>query len=100
MARYGGEELVVILPDTDAAGAVRVAKDILQKLRDLQLPHADNLGRAVVTVSAGVCVTQPKADDSIESLVLRADQALYAAKHDGRDRVFCFDVARNAVLPT
>ena len=98
VVRYGGEELAVILPDTDRAGAVQVAKDILQKLRDLHIPHADNLGQAVATVSAGVYVGRPDADASVESLVQKADQALYAAKNDGRDRVFCFDAARNAAM--
>jgi diguanylate cyclase (GGDEF)-like protein len=98
VARYGGEELVVILPDTDEAGATQVAKEILQKVRDLHIPHADNLGRAIVTVSAGVSVGRPKNDDTVELLIQRADQALYAAKNAGRDRVFCFDVGRNAAV--
>ena len=99
VARYGGEELAVILPDTDMAGAVQVAKDILQKLRDLHIPHADNLEQTMVTLSAGVCAGLPSAPESVETLIQRADQALYAAKHDGRDRVFCFDAQRNAALP-
>lgn len=99
VARYGGEELAVILPDTDAAGAIRVAKDILQKLRELQIPHADNLEHSVVTISAGVHVCQPKGDDTLERMIQRADEALYAAKNGGRDRVFCFDAGRNAVVP-
>jgi len=98
VARYGGEELAVILPDTHAAGAVQVAKEILQKLRERQLVHADNLGRMVVTASAGVCATQPVASDGPELLIQRADQALYAAKTDGRDRVFCFDAARQMAV--
>jgi diguanylate cyclase (GGDEF)-like protein len=98
VARYGGEELAVILPDTDMAGAVQVAKDILQKLRDLHIPHADNLEQSMVTLSAGVCTGHPGADESVETLIQRADQALYAAKNDGRNRVFCFDVGRKAAL--
>ncbi len=96
MARYGGEELAVILPDTDEAGAVQIAKEILQKTRDLRIPHADNLERAFVTVSAGVIVSRPNTDDTVELMLQRADRALYAAKNDGRDRVFFFDVGRNA----
>ena len=98
VARYGGEELAVILPDTNTAGAVQVAKDILQKLRDLHIAHADNLGRAMVTVSAGVYVGRPATEESVETMIQKADQALYAAKNDGRDRVFCFDVGRNAAM--
>lgn len=98
VARYGGEELAVILPDTDMAGAVLVAKDILQKLRDLHIPHADNLAQSKVTPSAGVFAGRPGADESVETLIQKADQALYSAKNDGRDRVFCFDVGRNAAV--
>ena len=98
VARYGGEELAVILPDTHAAGAIQVAKDILQKLRELELVHADNLGRLIVTLSAGVHAILPTASDGPELMIQRADQALYAAKNDGRDRVFCFDVARKMAV--
>lgn len=98
VARYGGEELAVILPDTDVAGAIRVAQEILQKLRELRIAHADNLDQPVVTASAGVCAARPDAGASVASLIQRADQALYAAKSDGRNRVFYFDSERSAVL--
>jgi diguanylate cyclase (GGDEF)-like protein len=98
VTRYGGEELAVILPDTNAAGAIQVAKDILTKLRERELVHADNLGRLIVTLSAGVHATLPTASDGPELLIQRADQALYAAKNDGRDRVFCFDVTRQMAV--
>ena len=99
VARYGGEELVAILPDTDDAGAAQVVRDILQRLRDLGLQHDDNLGRAIVTASAGVYAAVPKANDTPDAVVGRADQALYAAKSAGRDRVFCFDAGRQEAVP-
>lgn len=99
VARYGGEELVAILPDTDEAGAVRVGRDILQGIRELRVPHANNFGRGIVTLSAGVCAGTPTAKDSPVSLIRQADQALYAAKNAGRDRVFCFDVGRQVAVP-
>lgn len=99
VARYGGEELVAILPETDEAGATQVARDILQKLRDLGLPHADNLGRSVVTASAGVYAGVPATGDTPDSVVSLADRALYAAKSAGRDRVYCFDAARREAVP-
>lgn len=98
MARYGGEELVVILPDTDEAGAVQVANEILQRVRDLRIVHADNLDRAFVTVSAGVVVCQPKGDGTVEQLIQRADMALYAAKNNGRDRIYVFDGGLNMAV--
>lgn len=99
VARYGGEELVAILPDTDSAGATRVANEILQKLRDLALPHDDNLGRSVVTISAGVFAGVPRTSDVAETVIGYADQALYAAKNAGRDRVYCFDAERQEAVP-
>ena len=98
VARYGGEELAVILPDTDMAGAVRVAKEILQKLRDLNIPHADNQGQAMVTLSAGAYSGHPGAEEPVEAMIQKADQALYAAKNDGRNRVFRFDAGRSAAM--
>lgn len=99
VARYGGEELVAILPDTDEAGTVRIGRDILEGVRELHVPHANNFGRGIVTLSAGVCAGAPKAKDSPVSLIRQADQALYAAKNAGRDRVFCFDVGRQVAVP-
>lgn len=99
VARYGGEELAAILPDTDDVGAAQVARDILQKLRDLGLPHEDNLGRSIVTASAGVYAGVPQSGDSADSVVGHADRALYAAKNAGRDRVFCFDAGRQEAVP-
>ena len=99
VARYGGEELVAILPDTDEAGAIRIGREILQRIRDLQIPHDHNFGRGLVTLSGGVCSGYPKDKDSPAQLIRQADQALYAAKNAGRDRVFCFDVSRQVAVP-
>lgn len=99
IARYGGEEFVAILPDTDEAGAIQVARDILQRTRDLGIVHANNFGRSIVTLSAGVCANAPHVRDAPASLIRQADQALYAAKNAGRDRVFCFDVGRQVAVP-
>ncbi len=99
IARYGGEELVVILPDTDEVGTIQVARDILQRIRDLAIAHKNNFGRPIVTLSAGVSAGAVQAQDLPASLIRQADQALYAAKNAGRDRVFCFDVGRQVAVP-
>jgi diguanylate cyclase (GGDEF)-like protein len=91
VARYGGEELAVILPDTDVAGAIRVAQDILAELRLRNMPHAFSSASSVVTLSAGVSeLVRDMADPAIH-LLRRADEALYHAKNAGRDRVGFFD---------
>ncbi|MBG7621106.1 GGDEF domain-containing protein [Herbaspirillum sp. AP02] len=87
-ARYGGEEMVMLLPDTDAEGAMVVAEKIRGGIQALDLGHRGNpLG--VVTVSAGVCALDllEGASRSVEELLGRADAALYEAKRGGRNQV-------------
>ncbi|GAB1385527.1 GGDEF domain-containing protein [Melaminivora sp.] len=90
VARYGGEELAVILPDTDAAGAIDVAERMVQAVRALGLEHADSLVADHVTISAGVFNGVPAADapgiSSSAAIVSQADAALYRAKEQGRNR--------------
>jgi diguanylate cyclase (GGDEF)-like protein len=97
VARYGGEEMALILPGTNLQGTVMVADEILQKLRDLAIPHESNPGGSIVTLSAGVTASFPSPSDSGSALLRQADQALYAAKHAGRDRLFYFDPVTNTV---
>lgn len=85
-ARFGGEEFAVILPNTDAAGAAKLATRIRDGVADLHLPHVQSeLQR--VSISAGVAVMQPAAALEPTALVSLADTALYQAKAKGRDRV-------------
>jgi len=86
-ARYGGEEMSVLLPDTDAAGAYVIAERVRAEVEALAVPHKANPG-GVVTISAGVAAMRPtlQAPDAL-SLVQRADRALYAAKAKGRNSV-------------
>lgn len=77
-ARYGGEELCLVLPDTDLGGAAALVMELLARVR--QLPAA-----RPVTFSAGL--TQWNGSERIEELLHRADLALYRAKREGRDRV-------------
>ena len=87
VARYGGEEMVFLLPDTDAEGARRVATEALDAVRALALPHGDPEAGPVVTVSFGVAAAVPDASSGPDELVSRADRALYRAKAAGRNRV-------------
>ncbi len=86
-ARYGGEEFAVILPATELAGAEVVAGQIRSEVLAMALPHPDSPVSSVVTLSIG-CASQTACPGCrAESLVRAADQALYQAKHLGRDRV-------------
>jgi diguanylate cyclase (GGDEF)-like protein len=89
-ARYGGEELALLLPGTTHAGAMALAERITQAVRDLGIVHAGSQ-HGIVTISAGVESLVPARDlDQPPALVEHADLALYAAKRAGRDRVFSY----------
>ena len=90
VARYGGEELAVILPNTGTAGAGVVANRLRIAVRDLRIPHSQNNGRGIVTISGGVATALSSGEKSIqmpEGLLLAADSALYKAKSQGRNQV-------------
>jgi diguanylate cyclase (GGDEF)-like protein len=85
--RYGGEEFVQILPQTDLAGAMADAQRLRRRISamELELPITRSVGP--LTVSIGVAQYIPH--ETIDMAFARADQALYRAKQLGRDRVEC-----------
>ena len=86
-ARYGGEELSVLLPGTDVSGALLVAENIRVAIRNLAIEHTGNPA-GIVTISAGVDALVPIRDENMPlELIQAADTALYSAKTSGRDRV-------------
>ncbi|WP_071515592.1 EAL domain-containing protein [Geitlerinema sp. PCC 9228] len=87
VARYGGEEFAIILPHTDSAAAMRIAEEIRVRVRALDFSPSDNSVGRNLTLSLGVATMVPDALSSPENLVAKADQALYVAKSEGRDRV-------------
>lgn len=86
-ARYGGEEIAVLLPNTDVAHAVTIADNIRSAIRDLEIEHSGN-PTGFVTISAGVDARIPIRGAGVPTeLILAADKALYEAKSTGRNRV-------------
>jgi diguanylate cyclase (GGDEF)-like protein len=85
--RYGGEELMALLPKTDIARAVQVAEQIRRSIEALGIPHADSEAHGVVTASFGVAAG-PVSTMSAAEIITAADAGLYAAKRGGRNRVW------------
>ena len=88
-ARWGGEEFLVILPETDAGGALRVAERLRAAIAQVRLPETS---ATPVTVSIGAAVFPQHGSDDAEMLAA-ADRALYRAKHAGRNRAELATVA-------
>lgn len=87
MARYGGEELAIILPDTDLQGAITFAERVLEGIRQLKITHSGSpLGIITASIGASAKVPHPHTDTPL-SLVNMADNALYTAKKGGKNRV-------------
>lgn len=87
VARYGGEEMAVVLPHTPISGALQVADDIRQRIRALEIVHAKSDINHYITLSIGIAGGIPSPQGSPEALIAAADQALYQAKAGGRDTV-------------
>jgi diguanylate cyclase (GGDEF)-like protein len=85
-ARYGGEELAIILPQTDAAGAELLAERMRVAVEALHVPRVGGRGTLSVTASFGVAAVPESAPDHA-GLIAAADAALYAAKRAGKNRV-------------
>jgi diguanylate cyclase (GGDEF)-like protein len=85
-ARYGGEELSVTLPETDADGAFELAERIRERIEDMKVPLRNSTGSMGVTVSIGVGELGGEVDGP-DDLIAAADEALYAAKRAGKNQV-------------
>jgi diguanylate cyclase (GGDEF)-like protein len=89
-ARYGGEEFAVVLPETPIGGALFLAEKVRHAIHELHIPHSAS-ATGQVSMSIGIASMVPGENSLHDELIRAADQALYQAKHDGRDRVCRFD---------
>jgi len=87
VARYGGEEFVVLLPGVDVKGAQTMAEKMLAQVEAMKIRHPDSPISDYVTISLGVATTMPESTNNPDELLNQADQALYYAKQDGRNRI-------------
>jgi diguanylate cyclase (GGDEF)-like protein len=85
-ARYGGEEMAVILPQTDVAGAELLAERMRAAVAGIEIDRLDGGGRLKVTASFGVASLPANAPDK-DGLIAEADAALYRAKRTGKNKV-------------
>ena len=87
IARYGGEEFVVILPGSDKLAAAKLAEILREEVESLNIEHIFSEAKENrITISLGVAATK-ELDGNIESLLLKADSAMYEAKREGRNQV-------------
>lgn len=87
VARFGGEEFVVLLPGADIPGAMRIAENIRRAIEGQKIEHKRSVAGPWVTVSIGVSSRAPQVGETPETMLYDADMALYAAKQLGRNRV-------------
>jgi len=90
-ARYGGDEFVLVLPDTHAEGAMRIAKEVQSMVDSVKIDHPRSPLAKTMTVSKGIAVAVPDRKGTCNGLILDADRALYRAKQFGRNRIVLWD---------
>jgi diguanylate cyclase (GGDEF)-like protein len=86
LARFGGEEFAIVLPNTDSAGAIELAEQVRSALHTAAIAH-EGVREGILTVSIGSATASPQREEPATILLAAADHALYQAKRGGRDRV-------------
>ncbi|MGA1411227.1 MAG: ABC transporter substrate binding protein [Prochlorotrichaceae cyanobacterium] len=86
-SRYGGEEFIIILTETDIGGAVKVALEIKNSVEYLGIEHLASKVKPIVSLSFGVATMTPDSTQEPEMLISLADNALYQSKEQGRDQI-------------
>lgn len=87
VARYGGEEFILFLPNTNLKEAKKVAEKLKEKIEQLKLEHNFSPIEKHITLSFGTASKLPKTKQDLDLIIQKADQALYKAKQNGKNRV-------------
>jgi diguanylate cyclase (GGDEF)-like protein len=87
VARYGGDEFLVLIPGTNAEGAAEMAEAMRARVEAMEIAHEGSPGDKVVTISLGAVTAYPTRGFSSGELIAAADEALYQAKDEGRNRL-------------
>ncbi len=96
-SRYGGEEFALILPNTPRSGAMTFARALGKLLKSRAIAHPGSPNGETLTLSGGITTCVPDDGTSAETMLMRADEALYAAKAQGRDRFFSFEMQMDTI---
>lgn len=86
LARYGGDEFIVVLPETDREGASIVAQNIMANIKQLKIMHLYSKVSNEITITMGLAITIAEEGQSMLALIKQADEALYEAKNNGRNQ--------------
>jgi diguanylate cyclase (GGDEF)-like protein len=100
VARYGGEEFTALLYDTDGSRAAKTAEQVRRAVEGLTIEHRGSRVGTVLTVSIGVAVVSPQVKRTPAGALQLADEALYRAKSQGRNRIEVMDEAEYQLLVT
>ena len=92
-ARYGGEEFAMVLPETTLQAGMAVVERLRQSVQEMTFPPP--MGNLAVTISQGIAALPSPGIDSVDALIRAADEALYRAKQNGRNRVEVMAAPRN-----
>ncbi len=95
--RYGGEEFVLILPNTSSEGGQMIAREIVNHIQQAHIPHYLSPINSFVTISVGISATIPRSEIHPDTLLQAADIALYRAKRTGRNRYSLQEIGDNFI---
>lgn len=96
-ARFGGEEFVIVLPNTNVGGSVKVAEKIMDRISSLNIPHVGSAVSDRVTVSVGLATVPKDISLTQNAIIELADEQLYLAKRIGRNRICACTAGNNQV---
>ncbi len=97
VSRYGGEEFIALLPESDSENAYHIANRIIRAIVELNIPHANSPITDHVTASIGVATVIPLEGMSYSNLLDQADDALYRAKAQGRNQIVVYNDQKQAL---